>query len=63
MNQIKLILSHFNNDEPKLLTQSFIEIDEADGSRHDSDGDEKNILMSLDGNIVILTTEAQDYDF
>lgn len=59
-----LITIGFDADNnPVVINKSFLEIDYLDGSFHDSDGDEKKLLIKFENNSISFETLPEDYDF
>jgi hypothetical protein len=58
-----IMIAFDNQNRPHILNEGLLEIDYLDGSYYDSDGDEKQLLVKFQNNIISFETLPEDYDF
>ena len=58
-----IMIAFDNENKPHILNEGLLEIDYLDGSYYDSDGDEKQLLVKFQNNIISFETLPEDYDF
>ena len=58
-----IMIAFDNENKPYILNEGLLEIDYLDGSYYDSDGDEKQLLVKFQNNIISFETLPEDYDF
>lgn len=59
-----LFMVGFDSDETAtILNDGFLEVDFLDGSHHDSDGDEKKLLVKNDNGIIYFETLPENYNY
>ena len=58
-----IMIAFDNENKPHILNEGLLEIEYLDGSYYDSDGDEKQLLVKFQNNIISFETLPEDYDF